>query len=247
MGTNDDTLATVDIVAASQDTTLTVLFAINTYNVTLCTLDPAEGSMTAVTATATYGNPYDVTVRANYVNGYHVETITCGDSVATYGANIDTVINYTINSITSDTTVCATFELNEYTITATAGDNGTIEVAGENTIVWGSDTSFVITPAECYYIDVVTVDGTEISGYDTTGLVLPIRLTEPSPAVLLIAAPIIHIILRLPPRVIILITLNWMARRLKPTLPMKQRQPTRFQMYVTITPWKPSLPSMNIL
>lgn len=173
LGTNDDTLATVDIVAASQDTTLTVLFAINTYNVTLCTLDPAEGSMTAVTATATYGNPYDVTVRANYVNGYHVETITCGDSVATYGANIDTVINYTINSITSDTTVCATFELNEYTITATAGDNGTIEVAGENTIVWGSDTSFVITPAECYYIDVVTVDGTEISGYDTTGFTYP--------------------------------------------------------------------------
>src|SRR5204862_413948 len=46
-----------------------------------------------------------------------------------------------------------------YTITASAGSNGTISPAGEVTVNHGSDQTFTITPALHYHVDEVVVDG----------------------------------------------------------------------------------------
>ncbi len=61
--------------------------------------------------------------------------------------------------------VTATFvpeEVIQYTITATAGANGSITPSGDVTVNKGDDQSFTITPNAGYHIDDVLVDGTSV-------------------------------------------------------------------------------------
>jgi len=64
---------------------------------------------------------------------------------------------YTIENVEAAQTIEVSFYHPTFTITATAGEHGTIT---ETSVVdCGSDTAFVITPADCYRIAEVTVDG----------------------------------------------------------------------------------------
>ena len=166
LGANTDTTATVDVMAASSDTTLDVVFAINSYNVTLCTVD--GGTLTATTP-VNHGDNCDVTVTADASNGYHIETITCGEDVVTLGANDSIVYIYTITNVISDTAICAEFDLNNYTITASVSDevNGEIVPAGDSVVKYGDTITFVIRPLnDCHYISTIVVDDTTIIEYN---------------------------------------------------------------------------------
>ena len=167
LDSNDDTTATVDVTAAASDTTLDVMFAINTYVVNLCTVD--GGTLTA-TSPVNHGDNCDVTVTADAANGYHIETITCGEDVVTLGANDSIVYIYTITNVTSDTSICAEFDLNNYTITASVSDevNGEIVPANDTVVKYGDTISFVIRPLnDCHYISTIVVDGTTIEYNDS--------------------------------------------------------------------------------
>ncbi|MPM97134.1 hypothetical protein SDC9_144307 [bioreactor metagenome] len=54
------------------------------------------------------------------------------------------------------------FKLKNYTITATAGENGTINPNGNVIVAYGKDITFNFKPNENYDIDKITVDGKEI-------------------------------------------------------------------------------------
>ena len=56
---------------------------------------------------------------------------------------------YTTNPITADCTVIASFTINTYTVTATAGANGTITPATQS-VNYGSTASFTVTPSTGY-------------------------------------------------------------------------------------------------
>jgi hypothetical protein len=62
----------------------------------------------------------------------------------------------------SDTTVMAEFTLRTYTITATAGPNGSISPQGSVTINYGASQSFSIMPNACYEVASVTIDGAAV-------------------------------------------------------------------------------------
>ncbi len=87
--------------------------------------------------------------------GYSIE------DVIVDGVSEGAVDSYTFTNVTSDHTITASFVPGgqSYTITATAGLNGSISPAGSVEVVEGSDRSFSITADQGYDIADVLVDG----------------------------------------------------------------------------------------
>ena len=75
--------------------------------------------------------------------------------------SIESLVNgvYTFENVTANHTIAATFEQVTYTITATAGDHGTIDPVGEVVANCGEDKAFTITPESGYRILSLLVDG----------------------------------------------------------------------------------------
>ena len=157
----NDTIITVNPVR--QDTMITVVFEIDHYTVSACA---------AVNGTITINDPVEVdsnmsttaTIVADTLNGYHIVEITDnrGGSM-TFGNNTDVEATYNIDNVDQDIEVCATFALNEFHITATAGANGTIDPEGTDTIFYGETLTYTITADQpCYYISAVDVDGESV-------------------------------------------------------------------------------------
>ncbi|MCX5641757.1 MAG: hypothetical protein NTY10_00720 [Candidatus Omnitrophica bacterium] len=68
--------------------------------------------------------------------------------------------SYTFINVTANHTIAASFEINTYTITASAGPNGSISPEGlALPFNYGDTQKFTIAPATNYHIATVTVDG----------------------------------------------------------------------------------------
>ena len=171
LGNNEDITTTVDVNAASSDTTLDVTFAINTYNVTACTVD--GGTLTPATLTVNHGDNCDVTIAADAANGYHIDTITCGTDVLVFGANDSITYIYTITGITSDTSICAAFSLNNYKITASVTDEENIVIVpGDSNVKFGDTVVYTVsTLNDCHYISTVVIDGVDSMYNDSVAFV----------------------------------------------------------------------------
>ena len=78
------------------------------------------------------------------------------------GTSVGAVTTYTFSNVTSDHTISATFAIDTYTVTASAGTNGSISPSGTVTVDHGSSQTFTITPDTNYHIEDVIVDGTSV-------------------------------------------------------------------------------------
>ncbi len=78
------------------------------------------------------------------------------------GSSVGAVTSYTFNNVASNQTISASFVLNTYNITASAGTGGSISPAGAVSVNCGSNQSFTITPDACYSIADVLVDGVSV-------------------------------------------------------------------------------------
>ncbi|MDD4671396.1 MAG: leucine-rich repeat protein [Bacteroidales bacterium] len=132
------------------DVTVEAEFAINTYTLTYTA--GANGSLTGESVqTVNHGsdaNPVTAVPNA----GYHF--VKWSDDVT---ANPRTDAN-----VVADVTVEAEFAINTYTIAATAGENGTISPAGEQTVEHGSSLQFTFTPDANFHVASVLVDGVSV-------------------------------------------------------------------------------------
>ena len=81
------------------------------------------------------------------------------------GTSVGAVSSYTFSNVTASHTVSATFAANavNYTITASAGSNGTISPSGAVTVNSGASQTFSFTPATGYKVSSVLVDGTAVT------------------------------------------------------------------------------------
>jgi hypothetical protein len=75
------------------------------------------------------------------------------------GVSVGVRTTFTFTNVQSPHTINATFTLNVYTITATAGANGSISPAGATTVQPGDSLTYAITPAPGYEVQNVVVDG----------------------------------------------------------------------------------------
>jgi hypothetical protein len=83
------------------------------------------------------------------------------------GVSVGAVSTYTFSSVTSDHTIEASFEAINFTITASAGSNGSISPSSTITVNYGDSRTFTITPDKGYKIRDVKVDGKSVGAVST--------------------------------------------------------------------------------
>lgn len=115
----------------------------------------ANGSISGSTSQTITLNNNASTVTATPNTGYHFTTWSDGVLTA----------SRTDNNIINNISVTASFEINTYTLTSSAGANGTITAT--DTVNYGSNKTFTITPNEGYLISDVLVDSVSV-GTDST-------------------------------------------------------------------------------
>jgi streptogramin lyase len=93
--------------------------------------------------------------------GYHIA------DVLVDGRSVGTEPTYTFTNVTSDHTIRARFELNQYIVTASAGDHGSISPAGDVQVSSAESLIFRITPDPCYHVLDVLVDGRSVGAVET--------------------------------------------------------------------------------
>ncbi|WP_127022421.1 InlB B-repeat-containing protein [Rheinheimera mangrovi] len=112
------------------------------------------GNISPGSVTVSHGSSTSFTVIAD--SGYSINNVTgCGGSL-----NGNT---YTTGPITAACSVSASFSQNSYTVTATAGEGGSIS-PGSRTVSYGDSTSFTVTPNTGYSIATVTGCGGSLVG-----------------------------------------------------------------------------------
>ena len=135
---------------ATANHTIAASFAVDTLTITASagaggTIDP-NGSVTV-----TYGGSQGFAIAPS--TGYHVA------DVLVDGISAGAVTSYTFTNVTANHTIAASFALNTFTITATAGANGGIAPSGAVSVNYGANQAFAITPAAGYHVADVLVDG----------------------------------------------------------------------------------------
>lgn len=124
-----------------------------TYTITASTT--GQGAVSpGGTVTATAGESRTFTISA--AGNYHIA------DVAVDGTSVGQVGTYTFNNINASHTISAVFEIDTFTITATAGENGSIAPQGVTSAAYGSSLGYTITPADGCHITDVLVDGTSV-------------------------------------------------------------------------------------
>ena len=114
-----------------------------------------------------YGSNYTFTVIPDAC--YEIGIVTVNGSEVTLDANN----SYTIQNVTAEQTINATFNRISYTITAGAGNGGSITPSGNVNVACGESQTFAIASNEGYIISDVLVDGQSIgaqSSYSFTNV-----------------------------------------------------------------------------
>jgi hypothetical protein len=121
------------------------------------TIDASAGAGGTITpsgpVSVPHGGSRTFSVSAN--QGFTVSDVTVD------GASVGAVATYTFSDVTAAHTIRAAFvaQTPSYTITASAGPNGTISPSGAVTLVQGGSQSFTITANQGFLVSDVTVDG----------------------------------------------------------------------------------------
>lgn len=125
-----------------------------TCNYTVTGTAGSGGTISPASSTVTPGGTTTFTVTPN--TGYYISSVTgCSGSLS---GN-----TYTTGAVNSNCTVSAGFAIYTYTITTSAGANGTISPGGTVSVNYGSSKNFAITPNTGYHVLDVVVDGASVS------------------------------------------------------------------------------------
>ncbi|TLY27511.1 MAG: T9SS type A sorting domain-containing protein [Ignavibacteria bacterium] len=92
----------------------------------------------------------------NPSGGYHIDTVFVD------GSRVDSMTSYTFQNVSLNHTIHATFAIDTYTITASAGPNGTITPLGAVQVNAGQSPSFSITGNSGFRVADVLVDGVSV-------------------------------------------------------------------------------------
>jgi hypothetical protein len=148
----------------SSDHTISATFAVTTYTIT-ATAGPNGSISPSGAVTVNYGVNQTFNISPN--PGYHIADVKV-DNVS-QGA----ITTYTFTNVQVNHNISATFAINTYTITATAGTNGSISPSGVVTVNYGASRTFSISPNTGYHIADVKVDNVSqgaISSYTFTNV-----------------------------------------------------------------------------
>ncbi|QTA93243.1 InlB B-repeat-containing protein [Desulfonema magnum] len=159
---NDDKSAVYTFAPLEGPATIDVTFKPGVFEITV--IKESGGSVEAVdneivdgVVTVVAGADQKLKVTAK--EGYYIKKVKVDDKKQDIKDN--TSFSYTFDEIATDHTFDVRFD-KMYTITASAGKNGTIDPAGEIMVADGDSLTFTVTPDEDYEVKMVTVDGAEV-------------------------------------------------------------------------------------
>jgi hypothetical protein len=125
-------------------------YKLNTYTITA-----SSGSNGAVSPageiTAKYGDQKTYTIAP--AAGYQISDVTVD------GKSVGTPSSYTFDDVSADHTINATFTIQQFTVTASAGLNGTISSTGNTEVDYGGSKTYNIAADDSCTIADVKVDG----------------------------------------------------------------------------------------
>ena len=131
-----------------------------------------SGNLISVTqATGGSISPGNTVVDDNNNQSYTASASTCYtfNNWIIDGTNAGSINPYIFNNVITGHTITASYTSNTYSITASAGNNGSITPSGTTSINCGTDQTYVFIPDPGYTIDDVLVDGISVgnvSSYD---------------------------------------------------------------------------------
>jgi len=99
----------------------------------------------------------DATVTITPATGYHIATLTDN------GVAVPLTSPYVISDVQANHNIAATFAINTYTITPTAGTGGSISPTSSQVATSGTTTTFTVTPNTGYTIATITVNSVPAS------------------------------------------------------------------------------------
>ena len=163
--TQDDALTSTTYTFSNIEAahTISATFAPMSFQITVNA--GANGAITPTTATYAYGATPTFTITPDA--GYSIADVTVD------GTSVGAVATYTFLPLTAAHTIGATFVANTYTITATAGNGGTITPAGATTVAYNADRTYTIAANTGYHVSNVFVDGVSVgavTSYTFTGV-----------------------------------------------------------------------------
>ena len=144
------TTATRTDTNVTADKSVSATFAINTYTLTYTA--GANGTISGTSPQTVNYNTSGAAVTAVADTGYHFVSWSDGVTTATR----------TDTNVTANKSVSATFAINTYTITTSAGAHGTISPVSPS-VSHGADRPFTITPDTGYHVATLTVDGSPVT------------------------------------------------------------------------------------
>ena len=133
--------------------TISASFAIDTHTITA---SAGAGGGISPSGAVIVDHGADQAFSITPIAGYHVADVLV-DSVS-----VGPVASYTFTNVTTDHTISASFAINTYTISATAGANGSISPSGSVIVDHGANQSFTIAPIAGYHVADVLVDGSSV-------------------------------------------------------------------------------------
>ena len=83
-------------------------------------------------------------------------------SVLVDGSSVGVVTTYTFSNVLANHTISATFAIDSYTITASAGANGSLTPAGITAVNSGASQAYSISASTGYHVASVLVDGSSV-------------------------------------------------------------------------------------
>lgn len=118
--------------------------------------------------------------------GYHVADVLLD------GVSLGPVTSATVANVEGDRTLAASFAIDTYAITASAGANGGISPAGTTTVTSGGTLAYAIAPAAGYAVADVLVDGTSVgavTSYTFTNVTAPHTIAATFRQLVTVTAP----------------------------------------------------------
>ncbi|MCX5814925.1 MAG: hypothetical protein NTX75_01605, partial [Proteobacteria bacterium] len=161
-GVSVGAVSTYEFTNVTAPHTISATFSINTY--AIISSAGANGSITPSGSTSvTHGGSqaYTITPATNYSI---VDILVDGASV---GFPLFSVSTYEFTNVSANHTISATFDIATHTITASAGENGSITPSGAITVNQGTSQNYAITPSTGYQVADVLVDGVSVGAVST--------------------------------------------------------------------------------
>lgn len=132
--------------------------------VTVTVEQPEHATITPGTQTVAYGATPSYVIVPEV--GYNVTNVYADNQIVAVAYN-NGIGSFTLNPVTADITLTATTAIKTFTITATQSAHGTISPAPVQTVNYGGNVTYTITPDEYYEIVDVLVDGTSRGALST--------------------------------------------------------------------------------